>query len=156
MSTTRNLCRLAVLFCLTWLGSSNEALAQGKKSDAVVKVKAVAGKDTAEGTTPITLTLTIDPGWHLYANPVGNDGLDDNATTVTAGGGAKAERVQYPEGKKVDDKTLGAYKIYTDEVKINVKARRPAGGGPIELNIKVQACNESRCLVPATIKTTVP
>jgi DsbC/DsbD-like thiol-disulfide interchange protein len=154
MLATHRIPGLVLLIGLACLGNDNVARAQAKKSDAMVKVKAVAGKETADGITPITLTLAIEKGWHLYANPVGNEDFADNATVVTASGGVKLD-VAYPAGKVVKDKTLGNYKVYEDEVKIELKAHR-AGGAPIELNIKVQACNESRCLLPATIKTSVP
>jgi DsbC/DsbD-like thiol-disulfide interchange protein len=144
------------MFGLAWLGNNREARAEPKKSDAVVKVKAELGKESADGITPVHLTLTIDQGWHLYANPVGSEDLADNATTVIVGGGAKGEGVEYPEGKLVKDQTLGAYKIYEDQVKITVKTRRSSAKKPIELKIKIQSCNERSCLPPATIKVTVP
>jgi DsbC/DsbD-like thiol-disulfide interchange protein len=145
-----------LLPCLVTLGTANNAHAQGKKSDAVVKVKAEAGKPNADGTTPVQIHLTIDKGWHVYANPTGSEDLADTATTVTSGGNAKVEGVEYPAGKVVHDKTLGDYKVYEDKVTITAKVRRGAGGGPIDLALKIQACSDQKCLVPATIKVPVP
>jgi DsbC/DsbD-like thiol-disulfide interchange protein len=145
-----------LLPCLLTLGAANSAHAQGKKSDAVVKVKAEAGTPNADGTTPVHIHLTIDKGWHIYANPAGSEDFAESATTVTVGGAAKVEGIEYPPGKLIHDKTLGDYKVYEDKVTITAKVRRPAGGGAIDLAVKVGACNEQKCLVPATIKVSVP
>jgi DsbC/DsbD-like thiol-disulfide interchange protein len=153
---SRRASALLLLPCLVTLSTTNAVQAQGKKSDAVVKVKAEAGKPNADGTTPVHIHLTIDRGWHIYANPTGSEDLADAATAVTADGSAKVEGVEYPVGKIVHDKTLGDYKVYEDKVTITAKVRRPASGGAIDLSLKVQACNEQKCLVPATIKLSVP
>jgi DsbC/DsbD-like thiol-disulfide interchange protein len=141
---------------LALLGAAGEGRAQGKKSDAVVKVKAEAGKANADGTSNVEVTLTVERGWHIYANPVGLEDQADAATTVTVGGTAKAESVDYPPGKLVKDKVLGDYKVYEGKVTITAKVRRPSGGGAIDLAIKFQACSDSRCLVPATVNVSVP
>jgi uncharacterized protein len=156
MSTVKHASTMAILVSLAWIGSANHALAQAKKSDSVVKIKAEADKPGADGTTTIRLALTIDPGWHIYANPVGQEDLADTATTVTADGAGKVESVQYPEGKAVKDKVLGVYKVYEDKVTITAKVRRPADGKTMDLAVKIQACNETKCLVPATVKISLP
>jgi DsbC/DsbD-like thiol-disulfide interchange protein len=155
MTPIGKLSSLLLLACATCLSTTAQANAQAKKSDAVVKVKAEAEKPGADGTTTIHVSLNIDSGWHLYANPVGQEDLADTATTVTVSG-AKAEAISYPPGRQVKDKTVGDYKVYEGKVTIAAKVRRPAGGGPIDLAIKFQACNESKCLVPATVKLSVP
>jgi len=146
---------LALLACVAVLGAGSDARAQSRKSDSVVKIKAEAEKSNADGTTTVLLSLSIDKGWHIYANPVGQEDLADNATTVTADGAAKVEAVEYPDGKAYKDKALGTYKVYEDQVKIRLKVKRPASGST-DLNVKVSACNESRCLVPAVVKVSVP
>jgi uncharacterized protein len=156
MTTTARVSGLALLACLTWLGDAGQALAQAKKSDAVVRIKTDAGKPNADGTTTVHVSLTIDKGWHIYANPPGQEDLADTATTITVGGGAKAEAVDYPPGKLVKDKAIGDYKVYEDTVTITARVRRPASGGPIDLAVKIQACNDTKCLVPAIVKLAVP
>ena len=51
--------------------SAVPAFAAPLKSDSVVKATAAAAKPDADGKQTVTLTLAIDKGWHLYANPVG-------------------------------------------------------------------------------------
>jgi DsbC/DsbD-like thiol-disulfide interchange protein len=155
MRATHRAAILALLSCCVCL-TGGEARAQSKKSDAVVKIKAEAGKPDAEGITPVNLTLTIDKGWHIYANPVGQEDLADTATSVSASGSTKVVAVDYPSGKPIMDKVLGTYKVYEDQVKITAKVRRPSDGSAIDLSIKIQACNETKCLVPASVKLSVP
>jgi DsbC/DsbD-like thiol-disulfide interchange protein len=146
---------VAALATMAWLGMAKDAFAQAKKSDGVVKMKAEASKPNADGTTAVLVTLTIDRGWHLYANPVGQEDLADTATTLTVASGGKVESVVYPPGKVIRDKVLGEYKVYEDEVMIKAVVRR-SPGTPLDLNIKLQACNDTKCLVPTTVKLSVP
>src|SRR5438876_602600 len=54
----------------------------GGKSDEEVKVAVAASKLDDAGKQVVTLTLTINKGWHIYANPVGNEDLAPAATLV--------------------------------------------------------------------------
>jgi DsbC/DsbD-like thiol-disulfide interchange protein len=131
--------------------------AQLKKSDFVVKGEAKADKVAADGTQLVTVTLTIDKGWHLYANPVGNEDLTENQITVSISSKNKLEdvKVDYPAGTPVKDKTVGDYKTYKGTVTIKATVRRAKGDTePLDVAVKVQACSDSQCLLPATIKLT--
>jgi thiol:disulfide interchange protein len=148
----------ALLACLALLAGSTAALARAVKSDSVVKVTASATKPDAEGNQVVTLNLDIEKPYHVYANPVGNMDLEDTATTVTVPK-EKAEtvKIDYPEGKLEKDATLGDYKIYEDKVTIKARVRRAKGDtGPLEVSVKLQACSNKGCLLPATVKVTVP
>ncbi len=152
---------IAAAAALACAGLSEPARGQGKatKSDSVVKVKATADKPGDDGKQVVTVTLTVDKSWHIYANPVGLDDLADVQTKVTITGKAKPEKVDvtYPEGKVKKDAVVGNYNIYEGEVKIKATVQRAKGdAGPLEVSVKVQACNESQCLLPATVKVSVP
>jgi DsbC/DsbD-like thiol-disulfide interchange protein len=158
MSTTRFLRPLALLALLT-LAATPQALAQGKKSDSVVKVTAKTDKPAADGKQVVTVTLAVDKGWHVYANPVGLEDLAPVQTTITIEGKAKPEsvKVDYPPGKLVKDAVVGNYKVYKDKTSIKVTVVRAKGdSGPLEVKVKVQSCNEKTCLLPATITVKVP
>jgi hypothetical protein len=130
-----------------------------KRSDAVVKATAVADKTAADGKQTIKLTLVIDRDWHVYANPVGNEGLESAQTTVAVAGKAKPNsvKVEYPKGKVVKDQIVGDYNVYEGTVEIKAVVERAAGDtGPLEVTVKLQACNEKTCLLPATVKLSVP
>ncbi len=152
-------CRLAVLpLCLALLAAT-DVFARLPKSDDKVKVAASATKPDADGNQVVTLTLDIEKPWHLYANPVGNDDLADSQVVVAINAKVKPEsvKIDYPEGKVVKDAAVGNYKIYEDKVTIKAQVRRSKGdSGPLEVSIKLQACSDKGCLLPATVKVQVP
>src|SRR5262249_20382985 len=124
-----------------------------KNSTDVVKAAATAGKVGSDGKQVVTLTLTIDEKYHIYANPVGNDDYVDVQTKVTPGGKAKLVKVDYPTGTEVVDKVVGKYKVYRGKVTIKATVQRPKGDtGALELSVRLQACSKTSCLLPGTIK----
>ena len=129
------------------------------KSSSVVKVTAEADKPGDDGKQVITITLTAEKPWHVYANPVGNPDLVDAQTTVTISGKGKPEvvKVEYPAGKVVKDKVVGDYKIYEDKVTIKATIKRAKGDTEkVDVAVKLQACNDKTCLMGETVKLTVP
>ena len=120
--------RIAAL-TLTVAILAGSAQAQFKKSDSVVKVQAKGEKIADDGTQVVTLTVTIDKSWHLYANPVGNPDYLDNQVTVTLSSKTKLQdvKVEYPAGTVVKDNVVGDYRIYEGTVTIKAKVQRAKG-----------------------------
>jgi hypothetical protein len=151
---------VSTLACLAILvGLAGTVLAQGKKSDAVVKVQATADKPGADGKQVVTITLNVDASYHIYANPVGNEDLSEAQTVVSITGKVKPEdvKVEYPAGTLIKDKDVGDYKTYEEKVTIKAHVQRAKGDtGPLEVSVKFQACTSKTCLLPATVKVTVP
>jgi thiol:disulfide interchange protein len=151
---------LLTLAFLAGLILGPDARAQGKLSDTVVKAKATADKPGADGKQAVTLTLTMDKGWYIYANPVGNADFEDNQTVANfAVKGKRVEaKVDYPAGEVVKDAVVGSYRIYPNPVTLKATVQRAKGDtSPLEVSIKVQACSKKGvCLQPSTIKLTVP
>jgi hypothetical protein len=132
-----------------------------KKSDSVVKVtaKAVPEKPGRDGKQVVTVTLTIDKGWHIYANPPGLEDLLPSQTQVSIKAKTKLEDVktEYPEGKVIQDPVLGKYRTYENKVDIKTMLRRaPGAEEPLEVTVKFQACTDKQCLLPATQTIKVP
>jgi hypothetical protein len=155
--TLRSIAMLATLTAGLML-SAKPVLAQGKKSDSVVKAKATADKPT-NGKQVVTVTLEIDPKYHIYANPVGQADLEATQTIVSVSGKTKPEsvKVDYPPGKLIRDRVVGDYKTYEGKVTIKATVQRAKDDtGALEVSIKLQACSKSGCLLPATIKVAVP
>jgi uncharacterized protein len=137
--------------------TAGSAAAAPLKSDSVVKATAVAAKPDADGKQTVTLTLSIDKGWHLYANPVGNEDLASVQTNVKvkAAGALDAVTIDYPAGKKIKDAVVGEYTIYEDKAVITINVKRAKGDdSPLDLTVKVQACSDKECLLPAEVKLT--
>jgi DsbC/DsbD-like thiol-disulfide interchange protein len=154
---------VALLFCLVLTGTASAQFEPGaqeggaKRSDNVVHVSAIATRPDASGRRTATFRLAIEPGWHLYANPVAKEDFPGIPTTVTLEGRPQPAdvKVHYPPGKLVKDPVAGDHFIYEGAVTIEAQFRRPAGAGSLEATIKLQACNEHKCLLPATVKVPV-
>ena len=131
-----------------------------KRFDSAEKVKAtyVASKIGADGKQTVTLTLDIEEGWYIYANPVGVDDFEINRTRITVKAGGKLTDVQYPPGKL---KEIAALKIklntYPERVVIPVVVQRKLGDtSPLQITIQVNACDKGTCLPPGKKELTIP
>jgi len=105
----------AVVITLVGMGLAVSPVLGGAKTSAdMVKVEAKGGKIGADGAQEVTLTINIEEGWHLYANPVGNNDLTSAQTTVKITGQSKPKdvKVTYPNGKVIKDPTVGNFSIY--------------------------------------------
>jgi DsbC/DsbD-like thiol-disulfide interchange protein len=158
----RTVAALGVVAGIFALATADRLYAQNQKSDSKVKTTVKAATPDADGKQTITLTLNIEKGWHLYANPVDNETFAENKTIVTVSGKVKpqAVKVAYPKGTLHQDKILKeSYLVYEDQVVIPVHVHRAAGDtGPLQVTIQVNACNDKLgvCLQPGKINLTVP
>jgi DsbC/DsbD-like thiol-disulfide interchange protein len=159
-----------VLFGLATLVSSSNicAAVQSMKSDAKVKASVVATKPDDKGMQKVTITLKIDDGWYIYANPASDDEfIKFNRTMVTF----KADKnftafVRYPPGVKKTDtigKEVVEYFAYEKQVVIQAELRRSNGdASPLKIEIEVNACRPSKngkggeCLPTGTLMLTSP
>jgi hypothetical protein len=129
------------------------AWAGNKTSASKVKIKATP-ETGSDDVRVVKLHLTIDKDWYIYANPVGDEQLAPNATTVTLRNKIANTKITYPKGKFKKDGDF-AYYYYTGDV--TVTATVPNASGPLEFNVRVNACNvKGQCLSPGEIKLTVP
>ena len=132
-----------------------------KKSDDMVKVQVAADPIDAAGNQQVSMTLTIEEGWHVYANPPSNENFTTVQTTVTAEPPLRPEAVQvaYPPGRKMEGGVLGSYLVYDGRVVIKATVQRTPGAAA-QLNIKLQACchipEHEKCLLPAVVPVTLP
>jgi uncharacterized protein YyaL (SSP411 family) len=134
---------------LSTTNSPAEPPKKPKESADVVKAAVKLGDKNDKGERPFTLTLTVSPGWHVYANPVGEEMLVGSQTEVTLASGTPT--VIYPKGKQHIDSTGTKYMIYEGTVEITGKI--PTGkDDEIEFRVKVMACQESKCLLPSVVK----
>jgi len=159
IGSRRVVASLAVALLAFLTGFTGSAQAQIKKSDSVVKVTAKADKPDADGKQTVTLTLDIEKPWHLYANPVENEELTNAQTVVSLSAKVKLEdvKIDYPAGKVIVDARTGNYKVYGGTVVIKARVKRAKGDtSALDASIKLQACDDKRCLLPATVKISVP
>lgn len=143
--------RLAFFCLMLGIALAPLAQAQGKKSEGVVKASAKEGPAKVDMRV-VLVELEIEKGWHLYANPAGNEDLDSVKTTVTVVG--EKANVVYPKGKQVIDPVVGNYVTY--EGKQTIQVHLPADKkGPLKLQVSFQACDEKTCLQPAKVTVEV-
>lgn len=114
------------------------------------------GEDVA-----IRLTLTVKEGWHLNANPAGAENLIPTKVSLAKGQPAKLLEVKYPAGVEKVLETEGTpIPLYEGTVKVNTRVRLDEGerlaAEALVFEVRYQACNDSSCLAPATLKLRVP
>ena len=129
----------------------------GGKSDSKVKATATATKPDVDGKQTVTITLEIEKGFWLFANPVNHDLLEDAETKVKVTAKEKLKAyVKYPAGTRKKDGRY-SYDIYEGVVKIEAHVVRTKGdSSPLNVNVTVHAFSNVACFIPATIKLTVP
>jgi uncharacterized protein len=116
------------------------AIAPGQECDAVV-------------------TIEIQEGWHIYANPAGQPELKPTTMELEphAGGAVRLLNIKYPSGESKVLGSLGTEKVSLYEGKVTFTARLKladdARPGSIKVSFKVsyQACNDRLCLAPARL-----
>jgi uncharacterized protein YyaL (SSP411 family) len=122
-----------------------------RESADVVKAVLKLGEPAATGERPFSITLTIAPGWHIYANPIGNDMLTEARTELVISTGKETipASVAYPKGQEIMDSTGSKYAIYQGTVAIT--GTLPAGKAEPVFRIKLTACQEGKCLLRSVI-----
>jgi hypothetical protein len=131
-----------------------------KRSDSVVKLTATAAKPDKDGKVIVTVTLEVDKGWHIYANPVGNDQIAGNETVTTLYRDDKDIKAtaEYPKGELDKDSPIGDYYIYRGKQTIKLTLPTDTTASGLELRVKLNACKDGKnglCLPPATAKLKV-
>ena len=135
--------------------------AQDNKSFKYVRISATAAKPADNGKQVVTVVLDIDKACFLFANPVGNEDLEDFATklTIKSAGKAVSAKVTYHEGTTVEEKLTGKYKVYKEKVTIvAVVDRTPGDDLRLEADIRMQGVHMSTaiaCLLPSTVRLMV-
>jgi hypothetical protein len=108
----------------------------------------------------LEVTLSMDEGWHIVANPTSLDTLIPTSVQTEIDGGELQVIPRYPAGRKIDS-PLGKVAIYENGITIParlVPVRLPKGRqSPLVISVHAQACNDTgRCLLPSTIRAEIP
>ncbi|MBM3390843.1 MAG: DUF255 domain-containing protein [Betaproteobacteria bacterium] len=117
--------------------------------DTAKRVAVSARLLPAAGAVLLELTLRIEPGWHVNANPASFDYLVPARLLID---GAVPRRIVYPPGRPFRagfaPETIQVY-----EGRVTILAEFPPGAADrLRARLAVQACNEEVCLVPATLE----
>jgi uncharacterized protein YyaL (SSP411 family) len=137
-------------------GGKVEAPRNPKDSADVVRAEIVVGAEKGD-IREVAVKLTIADGWHIYANPVGNETLVESQTELTVFVDGKAVKcdVTYPKGMQYTDAAGDKYNVFEVSAVIAVLARA-LRTSKIEAHIKLTACRDGKCLLPSVIKIVMP
>lgn len=100
----------------------------------------------------LVVTVEIDPGYHINANPASDPALIPTQLTLE---GHPDLAVTYPESRvfKAPFAPQGIA-VYEDRITLRARLSQGAASLPAAARLRVQACNDQSCLAPATF--TVP
>ena len=102
----------------------------------------------------LLVRLTIQQGWHVNANPASLDFLIP--TRVAAADPNNRVDVVYPGGANYHPRfSLEPLEVYQGEIDIRVRPASPLGPGA-ELDLTFQACDDTTCLPPETLRLAIP
>jgi uncharacterized protein len=119
--------------------------------DSAAHVKATAHGEILSDHDRIVITLTIDPGYHINANPASLDYLIPTTARLS---GATDAKITYPRGQTLKPKFLPeGISVYQGSVpiEIDLPSGSLASARKSPLSVEVQACTQELCLPPATI-----
>ena len=105
----------------------------------------------------VMLQLNIAEGWHMNANPAGQDNLIPTTVTVDADTPFEILDVAYPKGRSTRfEFSNEALNVYEDNLTIPLQLKRKPNmkhdkDVSITLQLTYQLCNETECLLPQTL-----
>jgi uncharacterized protein YyaL (SSP411 family) len=135
----------------------------GKVAEVVTAKAALAPKaEVGPGREfDVVVTLTIKEGWHVYANPVGDENLIPTTLSLAADQPATLVKVTYPPGEEKALESSGPEKValYEGSVELTARVRlapdTKATPDELRLVVRHQACNDRVCLAPARLNVPV-
>jgi uncharacterized protein len=132
-----------------------------KKKDEKVKAEAHLSVDKLPpgGECQVLIRLTIEPGWHINTNPANPKDFVATEVSIVGKQGTKIAELKYPKGKpmRMQDFDESVW-VYDGKVDVRGKLTVPAAAAgkteEVDIIVKYQACDDKRCLLPATVKLT--
>lgn len=126
--------------------------------DQLLHVTAAPVTVAAGGRSVVLVTLSLESGWHVNANPPALEYNIPTTVRITPASGISFEPAQYPPGEKekfeFDDTPM---LVYTGKAQLRVplKASADARTATLSGTVEFQACNNQICLPPAKVPFTV-
>ena len=114
-------------------------------------------KEKADAVFNVELQLKIAAGWHINANPAGQDNLIPTTVSVDANAPVEIVDITYPKGRttrfEFSDQPLN---IYEESLMISLRLKQKPNvtekkNVPITLKLTYQPCNDTECLLPQTL-----
>ena len=123
-------------------------------SQALVTATAKIKTRTKGNQIDVEVQVKIAAGWHINANPAGQDNLIPTTITVDKDALIEINNVKYPKGKSMkfefSPESVNVYdRTFTIPLKLKQKPDTLIKKNvPIILKLNYQACNDTECLLP--------
>lgn len=137
----------------------NRFLTVGEELDEMApSIISATAKVNAEnrGIYDVMLQLNIAEGWHMNANPAGQDNLIPTTITVDADTSVEIVDVAYPKGRTAHfEFSNESLSVYEGNLSIPLKLRLKSDrikSAQVVLKLTYQPCNEMECLLPQTLE----
>ena len=111
-----------------------------------------------KGMYDVMLQLDIATGWHINANPAGQDNLIPTTITVNTETSLEIADVAYPKGRSTRfEFSSESLNVYEESLTIPLRLKQKPNtkhdkNVPITLQLTYQLCNETECLLPQTLE----
>jgi thiol:disulfide interchange protein DsbD len=107
---------------------------------------------TESSTSELTLTVTLERGWHLNANDPDRPYLIPTTLEIDPPSGTTVESIRYPEAvvRNLAFATGAPLRLYEGTFALRVRFSGPVPRR-FEARLGYQACNEETCLPPRTL-----
>ncbi|MCU1268019.1 MAG: thiol:disulfide interchange protein DsbD [Acidobacteria bacterium] len=126
-----------------------------------VKARAAEMQVAAGGSGEAIVTVAVQSGYHVNANPATDAYLKATELIVQPAEGLTLAFIKYPTAVKktfsFSDKQLAVYEGEIP-IKVQLKAGKEAAKGSHKLvaKLNVQACDDQLCYPPGTLELTIP
>lgn len=114
-------------------------------------------KEKADAVFNVELQLKIAAGWHINANPAGQDNLIPTTVTVDVNAPVEIVDITYPKGRTTHfEFSEEPLNIYEESLMISLRLKQKPNvthkkNVPITLKLTYQPCNDTECLFPETL-----
>jgi DsbC/DsbD-like thiol-disulfide interchange protein len=130
-------------------------------SETVVKVAAQPVQIDAGSSSDAAVRITIQPGYHVNANPPTFSYLKATTLELPTSEGVSLGSVSYPKAlqKKFAfaEKELAVYEGETElKAALKIDKTAPRGERSIPAQLRIQACDDQVCYPPGTIAFSIP
>lgn len=100
----------------------------------------------------VAIELTMEPGWHINANPARPDFVIPLTITADGSAGVELVEIDYPKGINLEVEGIETpLSVYEGTVLVTGTLRIPDGAPEVldlRLKLKLQTCNNQTCLPP--------
>lgn len=135
---------------LLWLISLGPLMAAAQPMENPVHW-AYSAEKTGDGEVELVFTATIEPGWYLYSQFIGDEGPVPTSIVFYEADGFTPRGETSEQGEKVEgmDKLFGMHITkFRDQAVFRQRAGIAAGAKAISGYIEYMSCDEEKCLPP--------